>query len=319
MFEHNPLCQLFGTAYPIVQAGMVWNSGWRLASAAAEAGCLGLIGSGSMSPDVLQEHLDQARAATTKPWGVNVPLIYPQVAEHMARIADAGVRVVFTSAGNPKKWTPWLQERGIWVVHVVSSAQFARKAEEAGCDAVVCEGFEAGGHNGREETTSMVLIPLVRRAVSIPVIAAGGIATGQAMLAAMALGADGVQMGSRFAASAEASSHEAFKQAVVEAGEGDTILTLKQVVPVRLIKNAFYELVAQAEARGASAEELKDLLGRGRAKRGMFEGVLEAGELEIGQVSAQLDAIRPVHEIVARILQEYRAAKAAVQDEAGRF
>jgi enoyl-[acyl-carrier protein] reductase II len=245
--------------------------------------------------------------------------MYPQAAEHMQLIAEHGVPVVFTSAGNPKKWTPWLQERGIRVVHVVSSSKFARKAEEAGCDAVVCEGFEAGGHNGYEETTTFVLTPLVRQAVQIPVITAGGVGSGQAMLAAMVLGADGVQIGSRFAASQEASSHDRFKQAVAEAGEGGTMLTLKQLVPVRLIKNGFFEAIKAAEARGAAPEELKTLLGQGRSRRGMFEGDLDAGELEIGQVSAQIDSIRPVSEIVATLLQEYRTAKALVQTHPGRF
>src|SRR5688500_7096705 len=285
----NRITQLFKIDYPIVQAGMIWASGWRLASAVSNAGGLGLIGSGSMYPDVLREHIQKCKAATSKPFGVNVPLLYPDIDKHIQIIIEEGVKIVFTSAGNPKTWTSVLKEKGTTVVHVISSSKFAKKSEEAGCDAVVAEGFEAGGHNGREETTTMVLIPAVVNAVKIPVIAAGGIATGRQMLAAMVLGAEAAQMGSRFVASEEASSHPAFKKAVVQSREGDTILTLKQLTPVRMMRNQFYEQVQEAERRGASQEELKSLLGRGRAKKGMFEGSLDDGELEIGQVSALLD------------------------------
>lgn len=284
---------------------MVWASGWRLASAVSNAGGLGLIGSGSMYPDVLREHIQKCKAATDKPFGVNLPLIYPDIDKHVQTIIEEGVKIVFTSAGNPKVWTGMLKQKGITVVHVVSSSKFALKAQEAGCDAVVAEGFEAGGHNGREETTSFILIPAVRNAVTIPVIAAGGIATGTQMLAAMILGADGVQVGSRFVCSEEASSHISFKEKVVQAKEGDTMLSLKKDMPVRLLKNHFYEQVQEAEARGASAEELKQLLGRGRAKKGMFEGQLEDGELEIGQVSALINDIKPAGEIVREMWEEY--------------
>jgi len=305
----NRISSLFGIEYPIVQAGMVWASGWRLASAVSNAGGLGLLGSGSMYPDVLREHIRKCRQATDKPFGVNIPVFYPDIEQHIRICIDEGVKIVFTSAGNPATWTQVLKAAGIRVVHVVSSGKFARKAEEAGCDAVVAEGFEAGGHNGREETTSFVLIPLVRQAVSIPVIAAGGIATGRQMLAAIALGADGVQVGSRFVASEEASSHLSFKNAVIHATEGDTHLSLKQLVPVRLLKNRFFEQVREAEARGASKEELAGLLGRGRAKKGMFEGDLENGELEIGQVAALIRSIIPAGDIVREIWQEYNEAK----------
>lgn len=304
MFE-NRITQLFGIQYPIVQAGMIWASGWRLASAVSNAGALGLLGAGSMYPDVLREHIRKCKAATNRPFGVNVPLLYPDLEQHIQTIIEEGVKIVFTSAGNPKTWTGHLKSHGITVVHVVSSSKFARKAEEAGCDAVVAEGFEAGGHNGREETTTMVLVPAVREAVSIPVLSAGGIATGRQMFAAMALGAEGVQMGTRFVASEEASSHWSFKQAVVHAAEGDTLLSLKKLTPVRLLKNRFFEQVADAEKRGASAEELKALLGRARAKKGMFEGDLDEGELEIGQVSALLDDILPAGQIVQNIWKEF--------------
>lgn len=304
MFE-NRITQLFGIQYPIVQAGMIWASGWRLASAVSNAGALGLLGAGSMYPDVLREHIQKCKAATDKPFGVNVPLLYPDLEQHIQIIIDEGVRIVFTSAGNPKTWTQHLKSHGITVVHVVSSSKFARKAEEAGCDAVVAEGFEAGGHNGREETTTMVLVPAVREAVSIPVVSAGGIATGRQMFAAMALGAEGVQMGTRFVASEEASSHWSFKQAVVHAAEGDTQLSLKKLTPVRLLKNKFFELVTEAEKRGASEEELKVLLGRARAKKGMFEGDLDEGELEIGQVCSLLDDILPAGQIVQDIWKEF--------------
>lgn len=282
----NRVTVLFKISYPIVQAGMIWASGWRLASAVSNAGGLGIIGSGSMYPDVLREHIQNCKAATNLPFGVNVPLLYPDIDKHIQIIIEEGVKIVFTSAGNPKTWTGVLKEKGITVVHVVSSSKFARKAEEAGCDAVVAEGFEAGGHNGREETTTMVLIPAVIDAVNVPVIAAGGIATGKQMLAAMVMGAEAVQMGSRFVASEEASSHFAFKNVVINSQEGDTVLTMKQLTPVRMIRNKFYEQVKEAEGNGATAEELRSLLGKGRAKSGMFEGNLEEGELEIGQVSS---------------------------------
>ena len=301
----NRLTKLFGIDYPIVQAGMVWASGWRLASAVSNAGALGIIGSGSMYPDTLREHIQKCKAATQKPFAVNVPLLYPDIDKQMEVILEEKVEIVFTSAGNPKTWTPILKQQGIKVVHVVSSSKFALKAQEAGCDAVVAEGFEAGGHNGREETTTMILVPAVCAAVEIPVIAAGGIATGKQMLAAMILGADGVQVGSRFVASPEASSHEKFKNLVLTAGEGDTHLSLKQLTPVRLMKNNFYVKVQEAEQHGASAEELLKLLGRGRAKRGMFEGDLEEGELEIGQVSALIKKIKPAAEIVKEIWDEF--------------
>lgn len=302
----NRICQLFQIQYPIVQAGMVWSSGWRLAAAVSNAGGLGLLGSGSMYPEVLREHIQKCRQATDRPFGVNIPLMYADVEKHMQIVREEGVKIVFTSAGNPKTWTPMLKEQGISVAHVVSSSTFAAKAQAAGCDAVVAEGFEAGGHNGREETTSFVLLPLVRQAVQIPVIAAGGIATGRQMMAAMVLGAEGVQVGSRFVASEESSSHMSFKHAVIDAKEGDTQLSMKQVVPVRLLKNVFYEQVREAEARGANKEELIALLGRGRAKKGMFEGDMEHGELEIGQVAAMIRDILPAGEIVQEIWNEFQ-------------
>ncbi|HMX79324.1 MAG TPA: nitronate monooxygenase [Ferruginibacter sp.] len=301
----NRVTRLFEIDYPIIQAGMIWASGWRLASAVSNAGGLGLIGSGSMYPDVLREQIRKCRAATAKPFGVNVPLLYPDIDQHIRIIIEEKVPIVFTSAGNPKTWTSMLKQEGIKVVHVVSSSKFALKSQEAGCDAVVAEGFEAGGHNGREETTTLVLIPAVSAAVDIPVIAAGGIATGRQMLAAMVLGAEGVQVGSRFIASPEASSHEHFKQAVIQAQEGDTQLSLKQLTPVRLLKNKFYQQVQEAEQRCASVEELKNILGRGRAKKGMFEGDMDEGELEIGQVSALVREIRPAAEIVREIWSEF--------------
>ncbi len=301
----NRIRKLFNIDIPIIQAGMVWTSGWRLASSVSNAGGLGLIGAGSMYPDVLREHIQKCKAATNKPFGVNVPLLYPDIDRLMNIIVEEGVKIVFTSAGNPSTWTGYLKDKGITVVHVVSSVKFARKAEQAGVDAVVAEGFEAGGHNGREETTTFVLIPLVRDAISIPLLAAGGIAGGRGILAAEALGAEGVQVGSRFVASVEASVHPNFKQKVVEAGEGDTMLTLKQITPVRLIKNKFFHQVDEAEKRGASVEELKALLGRARAKRGMFEGDLEEGELEIGQVAAAIRDIRPAADILHTMWNEY--------------
>jgi enoyl-[acyl-carrier protein] reductase II len=304
----NRITELFHVQYPIVQAGMIWASGWRLASAVSNAGGLGLIGSGSMYPDVLRDHIRKCKAATHLPFGVNIPLLYPDIDKHVAIVIEEKVKIVFTSAGNPKTWTRVLKEKGITVVHVVSSSRFAQKAEEAGCDAVVAEGFEAGGHNGREETTTMVLIPLVADAVKVPVIAAGGIATGRQMFAAMAMGAEGVQMGSRFVTSEEASSHHHFKNAVINAAEGDTMLSMKQLTPVRLIKNKFYQQIAEAEMKGVSAEELRNLLGRARAKTGMFEGNLDEGELEIGQVSALLNRILPAGEIVKKVWLEFNEA-----------
>jgi len=304
MFE-NRVTKLFGIQYPIIQAGMIWASGWRLASAVSNAGGLGIIGAGSMYPDVLREHLQKCKTATDKPFGVNVPLLYPDLDKHIQIIIEEGVKIVFTSAGNPKTWTNHFKQHGITVVHVVSSSKFALKAQDAGCDAVVAEGFEAGGHNGREETTTLVLIPAVCKAVSIPVIAAGGIATGRQMLATMVLGAEGVQIGTRFVASEEASSHYNFKQAVINAAEGDTQLSLKKLTPVRLLKNKFFQQVQEAEARGASPEELSLILGRARAKKGMYEGDLDEGELEIGQVSALLDDIKPAADIVREIMYEF--------------
>ncbi len=304
----NRITKLFGVEKPIVQAGMIWASGWRLASAVSNAGGLGMLGSGSMYPDVLREHIRKCKAATDKPFAVNVPMLYPDIDQHIRIIIEEGVKIVFTSAGNPKTLTPILKEHGITVVHVVSSSKFALKAQEAGCDAVVAEGFEAGGHNGREETTTLVLVPAVCNAVDIPVIAAGGIATGRQMLATMVLGAEGVQVGSRYVASEEASSHLNFKEAVINSKEGDTKLMLKQLAPVRLLKNEFYQQVQAAEDRGATKEELIQLLGRARAKKGMFEGDLNAGELEIGQVSALLDDILPAATITENIWNEFQSA-----------
>lgn len=306
-FQNN-ITQLFQIRYPIIQAGMVWASGWQLASAVSNAGALGIIGSGSMYPDVLREHIQKCKAATTKPFGVNIPLLYPDIEKHISIIIEEGVKIVFTSAGNPKTHTALLKEKGITVAHVVSSSKFAKKAEDAGCDAIVAEGFEAGGHNGREETTTFILIPLVKDAVKIPVIAAGGIATGKQMFAAMALGADAVQIGSRFVCSNEASSHINFKNAVTNAAEGDTMLSMKKTVPVRLLKNKFFDTIKAAENNGASADKLKELLGRGRAKKGMFEGELDEGELEIGQVSALIKNIKPAAEIVAEIWNDFEKA-----------
>lgn len=301
----NRVTQLFQINYPIIQAGMIWASGWRLASAVSNAGGLGIIGAGSMYPEVLREHIQKCKAATQKPFAVNLPLLYPDIEKHVQILIEEGVKIVFTSAGNPKTWTEHLKKEGITVVHVVSSSKFAVKAEQAGCDAVVAEGFEAGGHNGREETTTMVLIPAVVQAVKIPVIAAGGIATGRQMLAAMVLGAEGVQMGSRFVACEEASSHIDFKNAVINAEEGDTKLSLKQLTPVRLLRNNFFNQVQEAEARGASKDELQAILGRARAKKGMFEGDLQEGELEIGQVSSLLNEILPAGKIVENVWKEF--------------
>ncbi|SFW72314.1 enoyl-[acyl-carrier protein] reductase II [Sinomicrobium oceani] len=301
----NRITDLFRIKYPIIQAGMIWASGWRLASAASNSGILGLLGAGSMYPEVLREHIRKCKQATQAPFGVNVPMLYPDIDKVMKIIVEEGVKIVFTSAGNPKTWTSYLKNHGITVVHVVSSVKFAIKAQEAGVDAVVAEGFEAGGHNGREETTTFTLIPMVREKLSIPLIAAGGIATGRGMLAAMVLGADGVQIGSRFVASEEASSHLLFKQKVVEAQEGDTQLTLKELAPVRLLKNKFFDQVQELYKQSPSSEALRNLLGRGRAKKGMFEGNMDEGELEIGQISGLIHDIRPVSEIVDNIISEY--------------
>ncbi len=306
------ITSLFGIQYPIVQGGMIWNSGWRLASAVSNAGGLGLIGAGSMYPDVLREHIQKCKKATSKPFGVNVPMLYPDIEEIIAIIIQERVRIVFTSAGNPKTYTQKLKDEGITVVHVVSSVKFALKAQEAGVDAVVAEGFEAGGHNGREETTTLTLIPMVKEHLKVPLIAAGGIATGKAMLAAMVLGADGVQLGSRFVASEESSAHQLFKEAVVAAKEGDTELTLKELAPVRLLKNKFYQDVKELYKTAPTVEELKALLGRARAKRGMFEGDMVEGELEIGQIAGLIHDIKPAGQIVTEMMTEYEAAKAAV-------
>ncbi len=308
----NRITKLFNIKYPIIQAGMIWNSGWRLASAASNSGILGLIGAGSMYPEVLREHIQKCKKATNKPFGVNVPMLYPNITEIMDIIVDEGVKIVFTSAGNPKTWTKWLQDKGIMVVHVVSSVKFALKAQAAGVDAVVAEGFEAGGHNGRDETTTLTLIPMVKEQVQIPLIAAGGIATGRAMLASLILGADGVQVGSRFVASEESSAHKAFKEVVIKAKEGDTQLTLKELAPVRLIKNKFYNELQALYKTSPTVEELKELLGRARAKRGMFEGDLEDGELEIGQIAGLIHEIKPVAQIVKEMIQEFEQAKQAV-------
>jgi enoyl-[acyl-carrier protein] reductase II len=304
----NKIIKLFQIQYPIIQGGMIWNSGYKLASAVSNAGGLGLIGAGSMYPEVLREHILKCQNATSKPFGVNVPMLYPNIEEIMQIIVETGVKIVFTSAGNPKTWTNFLKENGITVVHVVSSSKFALKAQEAGVDAIVAEGFEAGGHNGREESTTLTLIPHVRKNIDIPLIAAGGIATGSAMLACMVLGADGVQIGSRFAASIESSSHDFFKESIVKAQEGDTMVTLKELAPVRLLKNNFYNQVQNAYQNGANIEELKALLGRARAKKGMFEGDLENGELEIGQVSGMINDILPVNKIFENLIKEYQTA-----------
>jgi enoyl-[acyl-carrier protein] reductase II len=305
----NRITELFNIDLPIIQAGMVWCSGWRLASAVSNAGGLGLIGAGSMYPETLQEHVRKCKEATQRPFGVNVPLLYPEIETLIKIIVDEGVKIVFTSAGNPSLWTAHLKDRGITVVHVVSSVKFARKAEECGVDAVVAEGFEAGGHNGREETTTLVLVPMVREAVSIPLIAAGGIASGRAMLAAEILGAEGSQVGSRFAVSVESSANPKFKQRITELNEGDTIVTLKQLTPVRMVKNSLYKKVNDAELRGASREELTEILGRGKAKQGIFEGNLDEGELEIGQVSAAIRKIESAKDIVDDIWREYTTLK----------
>ncbi|MFM2298979.1 MAG: hypothetical protein RIR98_587 [Bacteroidota bacterium] len=301
------ITELFGIEYPIVQGGMIWCSGWELASAVSNAGGLGLIGSGSMYPEVLRDHIRKCKQATDKPFGVNVPLLYPDIEQHLQILVDEGVKIVFTSAGNPAKYTGWLKERGMTVVHVVANTKFAKKCVDAGVDAIVAEGFEAGGHNGREETTTMCLIPMIVDCVTVPVIAAGGIGCGRTMAAAMCLGAAGVQVGSRFAASTESSAHAHFKAQILAAVEGSTELTLKEITPVRLLKNPFYEAVMAAYEAGADAEALKSLLGRGRAKRGMFEGDMVEGELEIGQISARLDRMETAAEIVADMMRGYKA------------
>lgn len=306
----NRITTLFGIDYPIIQAGMIWCSGWELASAVSNSGGLGIIGSGSMYPEILEEHVQKCKAATDKPFAVNLPMLYPDIEKHIETIIKYKVPIVFTSAGNPKTWTEHLKSHGIKVVHVVSSLKFALKAQAAGVDAVVAEGFEAGGHNGRDETTTFCLIPIVKEHLEIPLIAAGGIGTGRGMLAAMNLGADAVQIGSRFVASEESSAHENFKKTVIDSKEGDTLLTLKEITPVRLVKNPFYQKIAEAYQNGATPEQLKEILGRGRAKKGMFEGDLEEGELEIGQISGLIHEIKPAAEIVTEILDEFRSAKA---------
>ena len=305
----NKITQLFKIQYPIIQGGMIWVSGWKLASAVSNAGGLGLIGAGSMYPDILREHIQKCKKATDKPFGVNVPMLYPDIEKIMDIIVEEGVKIVFTSAGNPKKWTSFLKEKGITVVHVVSSVKFALKAEIAGVDAVVCEGFEAGGHNGREETTTFTLIPMVKEQIHVPLIAAGGVASGRGMLAAMVLGADGVQIGSRFAATEESSAHQNFKNTIVDAKEGDTHLTLKELAPVRLLKNKFYDQVQELYQQNPSKEQLIELLGRARAKKGMFEGDLKNGELEIGQVSGLIHNVKSAKAVLEEIIEEYHSVK----------
>lgn len=311
----NRVCKLFGIRYPIIQGGMVWCSGWRLASAVSNAGGLGLIGAGSMHPETLREHIQKCKKATDKPFGVNIPLMYPEIEAVMQLVADEGVRIVFTSAGNPKTWTEWLHQHHITVVHVVSSTKFAAKCEEAGVDAIVAEGFEAGGHNGREETTTLCLIPAVRQICTVPLIAAGGIATGEGILAAQSLGADGVQIGTRFALTEESSAHFAFKDRCLSLHEWDTILTLKHLSPTRLIKNEFYSEIEKIEQQGGSIEELKALLGKGRAKRGIFEGDLKEGELEIGQIASLFHHIQPVKEVMKELIDDYNSALRHMQDQ----
>lgn len=311
----NRVCKLFGIRYPIIQGGMVWCSGWRLASAVSNAGGLGLIGAGSMHPETLREHIQKCKKATDKPFGVNIPLMYPEIEAVMQLVADEGVRIVFTSAGNPKTWTEWLHQHHITVAHVVSSTKFAAKCEEAGVDAIVAEGFEAGGHNRREETTTLCLIPAVRQICTVPLIAAGGIATGEGILAAQSLGADGVQIGTRFALTEESSAHFAFKDRCLSLHEGDTILTLKHLSPTRLIKNEFYSEIEKIEQQGGSIEELKALLGKGRAKRGIFEGDLKEGELEIGQIASLLHHIQPVKEVMKELIDDYNSALRHMQDQ----
>lgn len=316
---NNRVTELFNIQYPLIQGGMIWCSGWELASAVSNNGGLGLIGSGSMYPEILEEHVIKCKEATSKPFGVNLPMLYPDIDKHIETIIKHKVPIVFTSAGNPKTYTKFLKDRGIIVVHVVSSLKFALKAQEAGVDAIVAEGFEAGGHNGRDETTTLVLIPNVASKIEIPLIAAGGIGTGKQMLAAMALGADGVQMGSRFVTSKESSAHNKFKESVVMAKEGDTQLTLKEITPVRLIKNDFYQQVEEAYMENKSIEEIKELLGRGRAKKGMFEGDLSEGELEIGQVSGMINQIQPAESIIQEVISEYRDALQLMTDSKYKF
>lgn len=311
----NRVCKLFGIRYPIIQGGMVWCSGWRLASAVSNAGGLGLIGAGSMHPETLREHIQKCKKATDKPFGVNIPLMYPEIEAVMQLVVDEGIRIVFTSAGNPKTWTEWLHQHHITVAHVVSSTKFAAKCEEAGVDAIVAEGFEAGGHNGREETTTLCLIPAVRQICTVPLIAAGGIATGEGILAAQSLGADGVQIGTRFALTEESSAHFAFKDRCLSLHEGDTILTLKHLSPTRLIKNEFYSEIEKIEQQGGSIEELKALLGKGRAKRGIFEGDLKEGELEIGQIASLFHHIQPVKEVMKELIDDYNSALRHMQDQ----
>lgn len=313
--SENRICNLFGIKYPIVQAGMVWCSGWKLASAVSNCGGLGLIGAGSMHPEILEEHIQKTKLATNNPFGVNIPLLYPEIDHLIEIIIKEKIKIVFTSAGSPKKWTSLLHDHGILVSHVVSSAAFAVKSEEAGVDAIVAEGFEAGGHNGREETTTLTLIPSVRKAISLPLIAAGGIATGRAMLATMVLGADGVQIGSRFAISRESSAHENFKNYVVNSSEGDTKLSIKSLTPVRLLRNKFSNLIRDAESHCATNEDLKNILGKGRAKKGIFEGDIDEGELEIGQVASLIDNVLPVAEIMRIILEEYHIELKELQNK----
>ena len=308
----NKITKLFNIQYPIIQGGMVWVSGWKLASAVSNAGGLGLIGSGSMYPEVLREHIQKCNKATDKPFGVNVPMLYPEIEKIMDIIVEENVKIVFTSAGNPKTWTKFLKEKGIIVVHVVSSVKFALKSQEAGVDAVVCEGFEAGGHNGREESTTFTLVPMVKKELKIPVIAAGGIATGRGMLAAMVLGADGVQIGSRFAATIESSAHQNFKQTIIDVKDGDTHLTLKELAPVRLVKNKFYQEVQELYKQNPTVDQLKELLGRARAKKGIFEGDLEDGELEIGQIAGIIDEIKTAKEVFEEIISEFEEVKALI-------
>ena len=310
--KSNRVTELFGIEYPVIAGGMVWCSGWRLAAAVSNAGGLGLLGAGSMHPETLIEHIDKMNAATTKPWGINVPLMYPEIEKLMDIIIEKGVKIVFTSAGSPKKFTARLHEAGIKVAHVVSSSKFAKKCEEAGVDAVVAEGFEAGGHNGREETTTMALIPQVREAISLPLIAAGGIGSGKAMLAAMALGAEGVQIGTLFAVSEESSASDAFKQMCVNLGEDGTMLALKKISPTRLIKNELYAKIAEAESRGAEADELRELLGKAASKRGIFEGDLENGELEIGQIVSAIKEVQPVSTIMKNLIADFTAAQSRI-------
>lgn len=311
----NRICHLFGIQYPIIQGGMVWCSGWRLAAAVSNAGGLGLLGAGSMHPETLQEHIRKCKEATGKPFGVNVPLMYPEMDAIMKIIVDEGVKIVFTSAGNPKTWTEWLHNHDITVAHVVSSTKFAAKCEEAGVDAIVAEGFEAGGHNGREETTTFCLIPAIRKSCTLPLIAAGGIATGEGILAAQALGADGVQMGTRFALTEESSAHFSFKDRCLRLNEGDTILTLKQLSPTRLVKNDFYKQVLEAEQRGASTDEMRGLLGKGRAKKGIFEGDIYDGEIEIGQIASLIKRLQTVSEVMQELVEDYNTALHRMQDQ----